>query len=94
MQQATDSSTWKRSGYLLMFVTSTSLPDSPSPSLILQMNQNTATAPLYNIDSLSRLVIQPISCNWGGCNATINSWFTLQKVCLYFLIGIGTVASC
>jgi hypothetical protein len=33
------------------------------------------------IDTIAKLVIQPIPCDWNGCAATINSWFTLQKVC-------------
>lgn len=43
------------------------------------MPQNTETTFPYDIDTISKCVIQPISCNWSGCTATINSWFTLQK---------------
>jgi hypothetical protein len=33
------------------------------------------------IDIIAKSVIQPISCDWIGCTATVNSWFTLEKVC-------------
>ncbi|KAI0250509.1 hypothetical protein BJV78DRAFT_1218291, partial [Lactifluus subvellereus] len=32
-----------------------------------------------NIDTIAKLVIQPIPCDWNGCAATVNSWSTLQK---------------
>jgi len=52
------------------------------PLLIsLQMPQHTETTFSYDIDTISKQVIQPISCNWSGCTATINSWVILQKVC-------------
>lgn len=47
----------------------------------LQMPQHTETSFPYDINTISKQVIQPISCNWRGCSAIINSWFTLQKVC-------------
>jgi hypothetical protein len=45
------------------------------------MPQHTETTFSYDIDTISKQVIQPISCNWSGCTATINSWLTFQKVC-------------
>jgi hypothetical protein len=33
------------------------------------------------VDIIAKFVIQPISCDWIGCTATVNSWFTLEKVC-------------
>lgn len=50
-------------------------------SSVLQMPQHTETTFSYNIDTISKQVIQPISCIWSGCSAIINSWLTLQKVC-------------
>ncbi len=50
-------------------------------SSVLQMPQHAETTFSYDIDTISKQVIQPISCNWSGCTATINSWLTLQKVC-------------
>ncbi|KAH9978250.1 hypothetical protein BGW80DRAFT_800848 [Lactifluus volemus] len=31
------------------------------------------------VDIIAKFVIQPISCDWIGCTATVNSWFTLEK---------------
>jgi hypothetical protein len=45
-----------------------------------------------DVDIMARLAIQPISCDWSGCTAIINSWFTLQKVCEYFY-GVGLYGS-
>jgi hypothetical protein len=45
------------------------------------MPQHTEATFSYDIDTISKQVIQPLSCNWIGCTATINSWLTLQKVC-------------
>ena len=43
-----------------------------------------------DIDTISKQVIQPLSCDWIGCTAIINSWLTLQKVCkLYLNLSIG-----
>jgi hypothetical protein len=60
-------------------------------SSALQMPQHTETTFSYDIDTISKQVIQPISCNWSSCTATINSWLTLQKVCEFtciFQLGI------
>ncbi|KAH9007274.1 hypothetical protein EDB86DRAFT_3097735 [Lactarius hatsudake] len=32
-----------------------------------------------DIDTVAKLVLQPIACSWNGCAATMNSWHTLQK---------------
>lgn len=44
------------------------------------MPQHTETTLSYDIDTISKQVIQPLPCNWIGCTATINCWLTLQKV--------------
>jgi hypothetical protein len=34
----------------------------------------------FDVDTVAKLVIQPTVCNWNGCAAIVNSWYTLQKV--------------
>jgi len=43
------------------------------------MPQHSETTFFNDIETISKQVIQPISCSWSGCTATINSWLTLQK---------------
>jgi hypothetical protein len=68
---------------LICFPTETSESNSPFP-FFLQMSCHTETAPAIDIDTISRSVIHPMSCDWNGCDAMINCWLTLQKVCETF----------
>ncbi|KAH8999549.1 hypothetical protein EDB92DRAFT_1834731 [Lactarius akahatsu] len=43
------------------------------------MPQETERVSPLDIDTVAKLVIQPITCSWIGCAATMNSWHTLQK---------------
>ncbi|KAH9056403.1 hypothetical protein EDB87DRAFT_1234319 [Lactarius vividus] len=43
------------------------------------MLQETERDSPLDIDTVAKLVIQPITCSWNGCVATMNSWHTLQK---------------
>ena len=56
----------------------------PKPHRALALEEMQSKSPL-NIDTVAKLVIQPITCNWNGCAATVNSWHTFQKVFFYLL---------
>jgi hypothetical protein len=46
----------------------------------MQMAEHLKVVTPHTIDTIAKLVIQPIPCDWDGCTITVNSWFTLQKV--------------
>jgi hypothetical protein len=48
------------------------------------MSHHIETAPPIDIDTMSKSVIYPMSCDWNGCNAMMNSWVALQKVWEFF----------
>lgn len=50
------------------------------------MQLHTEITPPLDIDTMSKLVIHPRACEWDGCGAIINSWFTLQKVCEFLFL--------
>jgi hypothetical protein len=51
---------------------------NPKP-LSLEPEEMQNNSPL-DIDTVAKLVLQPIACNWDGCTATVNSLHTFQKV--------------
>jgi hypothetical protein len=73
---------WTRSAYLSLFVSSLSQTLLRRLYRILsskQMAEHLEVTPV-TIDTIAKFVIQPILCDWTGCTATVNSWFTLEKV--------------
>jgi hypothetical protein len=46
----------------------------------MQMAEHPELVTLHTVNTIAKLVIQPIPCVWNGCTAKVNSWLTLQKV--------------
>jgi hypothetical protein len=79
--------------YLLLFVTKhlSSRLIHLHLSSVLQMPQHTETMFSYDIDTISKQVIQPISCNWSGCAAATALQSKVRTECRDIIQkGLGT----